>query len=240
MGASHSAGTGPVPPPPQAPGEPGPSGRLPLSVMPPPGARDHPVAAFGSAPYKDWQGVTCVPGRPPGGAAGGGAGGRRKGEGVGGRRQQQGADSAAVGGGGGGSGFRALAAAPGSGTQAVAEAAAEEGTGAGAGERGGSHRAREGRWLAPGESRGGSDSYRGERVTGGGRQRRPRGPVSVRPGGHRARAGTMEPQHVRPAVAARSPAWEEPVGTASAPTPPACPCSPPPSRPGFRSGSGPG
>lgn len=62
------------------------------------------------------------------------------------------------------------------------------------------------------------------------RQRRPRGPVSVRPGGHWARAGTMEPQHVRPALAARSPAWEEPVGTAPVPTPPACPCSllPPP------------
>lgn len=75
---------------PEAPDEPGPSGRLPLSAMPPPGARDHPVAAFGSAPYKDWQGVTCVPGRPPGGAAGGGAGGRRKGEGVGGGDSSEG------------------------------------------------------------------------------------------------------------------------------------------------------
>nr|XP_048278041.1 collagen alpha-1(I) chain-like [Myodes glareolus] len=84
-GTSHSARL-----PPEAPGEPGPSGRLPLSEMPPPGARDHPVAAFGSAPYKDWQGVTCVPGRPPGGAAGGGAGGRRKGEGVGGGDSSEG------------------------------------------------------------------------------------------------------------------------------------------------------
>lgn len=74
------------------------------------------------------------------------------------------------------------------------------------------------------------------------RQRRPRGPVSVRPGGHWARAGTMEPQHVRPALAARSPAWEEPVGTAPVPTPPACPCSlPPPPLPArvpFRKRSG--
>lgn len=64
------------------------------------------------------------------------------------------------------------------------------------------------------------------------KRRRPRrrGPVSVRPGGQRARAGAMDPQHVRPALGVRSLAWEEPVGTAPAPTPPACPCSllPPP------------
>lgn len=106
---------------------------------------------------------------PPAGRGGWGRGRRQEERGGSrGRRQQRGADSAAVGGGGGDSGFRALAVEPGSGTQAVAEAAAEEGTGAGAGERGGSHRTREGRWLAPGESRGGSDSDRGERGTGGG------------------------------------------------------------------------
>lgn len=44
------------------------------------------------------------------------------------------------------------------------------------------------------------------------KRRRPRrrGPVSVRPGGQRARAGAMDPQHVRPALGARSLAWEEP------------------------------
>lgn len=131
---------------PEAPGEPGPSGRLPLSAMPPPGARDHPVAAFGSTPYKDWQGGHVRPG-PPAGRGSWGRGGRREERGGSrGRRQERGADSAAVGGGGGGgSGSRALTAAPGSGTQAAAEAAAEEGTSAGAGERGGSQRAREGR-----------------------------------------------------------------------------------------------
>lgn len=87
---------------------------------------------------------------PPAGRGGWGRGRRQEERGGSrGRRQQRGADSAAVGGGGGDSGFRALAVEPGSGTQAVAEAAAEEGTGAGAGERGGSHRTREGRWLAP-------------------------------------------------------------------------------------------
>lgn len=55
----------------------------------------------------------------------------------------------------------------------------------------------------------------------------------MRSGGQRARAGAMEPQHVRPVLGAQSPAWEEPVGTAPAPTPPACPCSlPPPPGPG--------
>lgn len=162
-GASHSAPTSP-----DAPGEPVPAGRLPPSVAPPPGARDHPVAAFGSAPYMAWQGGHVRPGPP----AGRGRWGEGRTAGEKGRESEaetggRGADSAAVGG-GGGLRSRALAAAPWSGTQAAAEAVAEEGTGAGAGERGGSQRAREGPSLAPGGSRGDSDSDRSEEGAGGG------------------------------------------------------------------------
>lgn len=53
-------------------------------------------------------------------------------------------------------------------------------------------------------------SQRGRRRQRRRQRQRQRGPVSVRPGGQRARAGAMEPQHVRPVLGAQSPAWEEP------------------------------
>ena len=75
---------------PDAPVEPGSLVKLPLLAAPPPGACDHLVAAFLSAPYMAWQGgVTCIPGRRPGGVAGEGADGGRKGEGVEGRDRRQ-------------------------------------------------------------------------------------------------------------------------------------------------------
>ena len=133
----------------------------------------------------------------------------------GGRRQRQErggvADSGAM---GGSKGLRSpvLATAPWSCTHAAAEVVVEEGTGAGGGGGG---------WQ---------------------RRRKPESAVSLRSVGQRARAGRMELQHVRPVLGSQSPAWEEPVSTepAPAPTPPACPCSPP-RRPGqvpFRKRSG--
>lgn len=175
------------------------------------------------------RGVTCVPGRPPGGAAGGGADGGKKGEGVGGGdRRERGVFC--------GRGRRRRLGEPSARGRAGERDSGGCGGGGGGRDRRGGGRARRkpesaggpvaGPGPEPGRQR--QRSRRGRR-----RQRRRRGPVSVRSGGQRARAGGMEPQHVRPVLGARSPAWEEPVGTAPAPTPPACPCSlPPPPGPG--------
>lgn len=139
---------------------------------------------------------------PPAGRGRWGRGRRREKRGGGRRQRQERGGVADSGAMGGSKGLRSpvLATAPWSCTHAAAEVVAEEGTGAG----------------------GGGGGWR--------RRRKPESAVSLRSVGQRARAGRMEPQHVRPVLGSQSPAWEEPVGTAPAPapTPPACPCSPPP------------
>lgn len=75
--------------PPMLQASPSPRAGCLLSAAPPPGARDHPVAAFGSAPYMAWQGGHVRPG-PPAGRGRWGRGGRREKRGGSRRRRQEG------------------------------------------------------------------------------------------------------------------------------------------------------
>ena len=185
---------------PDAPVEPGSLVKLPLLAAPPPGACDRPVAAFLSAPYMAWQG----------GSHASRAAGREGSLGKGQTAGEKGRGSEAETGEGWGGRFW------GHGRQQRLE------------EPSARHRAMELHSCGCGGGGGGRDPRGGR---GGGRTRpKPESTVSLRSFGQRARAGRMEPQHVRPVLGSQSPAWEEPVSTAPAPapTPPACPCSPPP------------